>query len=287
MINKLAILGVGLIGGSLARALRAAGQVREVTGFGRSRGSLDNALELGVIDRAVMDAREAVREADMIVLAVPVGSMHELFAAIVTSLPARAVITDVGSVKESVIADAKRLLGRDFARFVPGHPIAGSEQAGVGAATEDLFRGRRVVLSPEPDTAPDATARVEAMWRAIGANVVTMPAADHDRLLAAVSHLPHVLAYALVDLLARRADHKDAFACTAGGFRDLTRIASSDPIMWRDICLSNRTPLLEALNQYRGELDGIIRLLEAGDGERLREIFAHAKHARDGLNNNS
>jgi prephenate dehydrogenase len=284
MIHKLAILGVGLIGGSLARALRAAGQVREVTGFGRSRGSLDLALELGVIDSAAADARDAVRGADMVVLAVPVGSMHELFASIATALPAQVVVTDVGSVKASVVADAQRLLGTSFARFVPGHPIAGSEQAGVGAATEDLFRGRRVVVTPVSQTAPDATARVEAMWKTAGAEVVTMPVAEHDQLLAATSHLPHVLAYALVDMLARRPERCELFDCTAGGFRDFTRIAGSDPVMWRDICLANREPLLGELRQYREQLGEIIRLIEAGDGERLREIFAHAKHARDGLN---
>jgi prephenate dehydrogenase len=287
MINKLAILGVGLIGGSLARALRAAGQVGEITGFGRSLGSLELAMELGVIDRAVVNPADAVREADMVVLAVPVGSMDELLAAIAPALRESAVLTDVGSVKAGVVESARKRLGARFPRFVAGHPLAGTEQSGVGAALADLYKGRRVVLTPDADTDDDALGRVTVMWRAAGAEVVTMPVAVHDRLLAVSSHLPHVLAYILVDMLVRRDDHREIFACAAGGFRDFTRIAGSDPVMWRDICLDNRAALLEALRQYRGELDETIRAVEQGDGKWLQDCFSRAKHARDGLNSKS
>jgi prephenate dehydrogenase len=281
MINKLTILGVGLIGGSLAKALRAGGQVGEVTGFGRSLGSLDMAVELGVIDRAAINPADAVREAEVVVLAVPVGSMAELLETIAPALPDGAVVTDVGSVKGGVVQAARVYLGAKFRHFVPGHPLAGTEQSGVGAAIEDLYSGRRVVLTPEPDTDTADVAKVTAMWQAAGAEVVKMSVADHDRVLAASSHLPHVLAYTLVDMLVRRDDHREVFACAAGGFRDVTRIAGSDPVMWRDICLANRDAILEVLRQYREELAEVVRAIETGDSKWLQDTFARAKHARD------
>lgn len=283
MINRLAVIGVGLIGGSLARALRDARAVGEVIGYGRSLGNLQEAVELGVIDRAAVSVKDAVREADLVVLAVPVGSMLERLREVAAMLPADAVATDVGSVKGSVIASARAAFGDRFGAFVPGHPIAGTEQSGVAASRGDLFSGRRVVLTPDPATAAAALERVRTMWAATGADVVTMTAIEHDRILAASSHLPHLLAYALVDMLVRRDDHRAVFTCVGSGFRDVTRIAGSDPVMWRDICLANRDAVLEVLTQYRDDLGEMIAAIERGDGHWLHETFARARHARDGL----
>ncbi len=280
MIDRLAILGVGLIGGSLARALRAAGYVREIAGYGRSLGNLELAVEQGVIDRAAIGVAEAVHGADMVVLAVPVGSMAELLKALDGVTAPHAVVTDVGSVKQSVVDAARMALAERYPQFVPGHPLAGNEQSGVSASDARLFHGRRVILTPEPETSPVATKRVEAMWQATGAQVVMMPAEAHDRLLAASSHLPHVLAYALVDLLIRQDDHHAIFECAAGGFRDFTRIAASDPVMWRDICLANDKAIVSWLQRYREKLGEMIAAIERGDGQWLFEAFARAKHAR-------
>jgi prephenate dehydrogenase len=287
VISRLTIIGVGLIGGSLARALRAAGQVGEVTGYGRSLGNLQLAQELGVIDRVAVNPADAVREADMVVLAVPVGNMHEILESIAPAVSNATTVTDVGSVKLSVIEDAHRLLRDRFPRFVPGHPLAGTEQSGVGASMEDLFRSRRVVLTPAPDTDAGALAKVRALWQAAGAEVVTMGADEHDRVVAASSHLPHALAFTLVDMIVRRDDHRSVLDCAAGGFRDFTRIAGSDPVMWRDICLANRAALLEVARQYQAELGELLKAIESGDGEWLRATFARAKHARDALNTKS
>lgn len=284
MIERLVVVGVGLIGGSLARALREARQVGEIVGFGRSLGNLQEAIELGVIDRAAVALADAVQDADMIVLAVPVGTMPELLQELGPVCPETAVITDVGSVKGTVIAAARQSLGVRFSHFVPGHPIAGTEQSGVGASIANLFVNRRVVLTPETETDPAALEKVRAMWTAAGAQVATMSAVKHDEILAASSHLPHVLAFALVDLLVRRDDHREVFECVAGGFRDFTRIAGSDPVMWRDICLANRDGILEILTQYRDSLTDVVQAIEQGDGQLLLETFMRAKHARDNLN---
>ncbi len=284
MINKLCIVGIGLIGGSLARALRAAGYVHEIIGYGRSVGNLEQAVELGVIDRAEVSLTDAVRHADMVVLAVPVGCMAEILGELGPALTNRAVVTDVGSVKGSVTAAARGALGARFARFVPGHPLAGTEQSGVAASQPDMFMGRRVILSPEPETDADATARVREMWEATGAEIVTLSAADHDRILAVSSHLPHMLAYCLMDMVVRHDDHRAILECSAGGFRDTTRIAGSDPVMWRDICLANRDALLVALRQYQDDLGALMAAIEKGDGKLLCETFNRAKHARAALN---
>ncbi len=284
MIDKLCIIGIGLIGGSLARALRDASYVREIVGYGRSVGNLQQAMELGVIDRAEVSLPDAVYDADMIVLAVPVGNMAEILNALGSVLPEQAVVTDVGSVKGSVIAAARTALGTRFAHFVPGHPIAGTEQSGVAASLPDLFQRRRVVLTPEPETDVDAITRVRAMWEMAGAEVATLAAADHDRILAVSSHLPHMLAYCLVDMVVRHDDHRAILENSAGSFKDATRVAASDPVMWRDICLANRDALLEALRQYHTDLGTLVEAIEKGDGKWLRETFMRAKHARNGLN---
>lgn len=281
LIERLAVIGVGLIGGSLARALRAGGHVGEVVGFGRSLANLQTAVSMKVIDRGEVSAADAVREADMVVVAVPVGSMEPIFAEIGLMMAKDAVLTDVGSVKTSVTQAARRALGNRFPDFVPAHPIAGAERSGVAASRMELFQGQRVVLTPEDETRAPALARVRDMWQAVGAEVMVLPAEQHDEILAACSHLPHVLAYALVDMLVRRDDHRATFELAAGGFRDFTRIASSDPVMWRDICLANRDAILRVLQEYRGNLDLFIDALHREDGDLLLEAFSRAKHARD------
>jgi prephenate dehydrogenase len=281
MIQRLAIIGVGLIGGSLARALRRAGAVDEVVGCGRSLGNLQRAVELGVIDRYSQDPAEAVAGADLVFLAVPLGAMAATFAAIRDHLAPAAILTDGGSVKGSVVEDARQVFGQPPPRFVPGHPIAGTEQSGVDASFAELYRNRRVILTPLPGTDPAATAQVQAMWEACGAEVTQMAVDHHDEVLAATSHLPHLLAYSLVDSLARLRENDEIFRYAAGGFRDFTRIASSHPIMWRDICLANRQALGQMLDRFQAELAELAAAVGRGDGEVLLEVFERAKAARD------
>jgi len=283
MIRRLAILGVGLIGGSLARALRDAGHVQEIVGYGRSLANLQRAVELGVVDRIETTLPAAVQGADLVVLATPVGTMPEILSAIAPYLGQDTVVTDVGSVKGAVVNAARHALAAKLAAFVPGHPIAGTERSGVEASFASLYVGRRVVLTPLPENRPEDVARVRAMWQAAGADVVTMSVEHHDEVLAATSHLPHMLAFALVDLLAQLDDRREVFAYAAGGFRDFTRIASSDPVMWRDIGLANGSALAQMLKSYRAELDQLIKAVERGDGQALQALFARAKTARDAL----
>jgi len=280
-INRLAIIGVGLIGGSLARALRAADAVGEIVGHGRHPNHLQSAVDLGVIDRGCVSVAEAAEEADLVVVATPVGAVADIFSQLLPVMSDDTVITDVGSVKQSVIADAREALADRFPQFVPGHPIAGTEQSGVEASFAELFEHHNVILTPEEDTDPLATARVETMWSATGAIVQSMDVVSHDEVMAACSHAPHVLAYALVDMLVRQDNHRQVFQFAAGGFRDFTRIASSSPEMWRDISLHNRRALVNVLTDYRDNLDELIQMIEAGDGEALRDTFYRAKHARD------
>ena len=281
MIRRLCILGVGLIGGSLARALKRAGACAEVVGCGRDEASLRRAVELGVIDRYDTDPARAVAGAELVVLAVPLGVMEPVLRAIAPALDARAVITDVGSAKGSVVAAAAAVFGALPARFVPGHPIAGTEKSGVEASFADLFVRRRVILTPLPETDLAAHATVRWMWEQAGAEVVDMAVAHHDEVLAATSHLPHVLAYALVDSLARMQEQAEIFRYAAGGFRDFTRIASSDPAMWRDICLANRAALVGMLDRFSDDLAQLRDAIEREDGATVAEVFTRAKTARD------
>jgi prephenate dehydrogenase len=281
MINKLCLIGVGLIGGSLARALRKSGAVNEIVGCGRNEALLQRAVELGVIDSYTLNMAEAVRGADMIVLAVPVGSMGDVFSAIAPVADEEAVITDVGSTKSSVVEAAIKACGGLPVNFVPGHPIAGTERSGVEASFAELYQQRRVILTPLPETNPAATEKVRKMWEWTGAEVETMEVHHHDEVLAATSHLPHVLAFGLVDSLARMEDTREIFRYAAGGFRDFTRIASSDPRMWTDICLANRAALLQVLEHFAEDLAGITQAIDAGDGEHLLKVFQRAKAARD------
>lgn len=281
MIDRLAILGVGLIGGSLARALHRAGYCKEIVGCDRRKDELDKAVALHVIDRYELDPARAVENADVVVLAVPLGAMAQAMAAMVPGLAAHAIITDVGSAKATVVEAAQRLLGAHLAQFVPGHPIAGTEHSGVEASFAELFERRRVILTPTSNTSTAATQRVTAMWEATGAIVETMSVQAHDEVLAATSHLPHVLAYTLVDTLLSLDDSEAIFRFAAGGFRDFTRIASSDPAMWHDICLTNRDALLKVLDQFLDDLGRLRVALANSDGATLKNIFSRAKAARD------
>ncbi len=280
-IQRLTVIGVGLIGGSLARALRRASFVGEIVGCGRSLDNLHRAIELGVIDRYHQDLAQAVAGADLVFIAVPLGAMAETFAAIRDHLTPDAILTDGGSVKGSVVADARQVFGQLPKLFVPGHPIAGTEQSGVDASFAELYRNRRVILTPLSETDPAATAKVQAMWEACGAEVTQMAVEHHDEVLAATSHLPHLLAYSLVDSLARLRENDEIFRYAAGGFRDFTRIASSHPIMWRDICVANRQALGQMLARFQSELAELTSDVERGDGEALLEVFERAKAARD------
>ncbi|MBV5273641.1 MAG: prephenate dehydrogenase/arogenate dehydrogenase family protein [Lamprocystis purpurea] len=281
MIERLAIIGVGLIGGSLARALRAAGAVGEVVGCGRALPNLERAVELGVIDRFDQDPAAAVAGADMVFLAVPLGAMRDVLASTRASLGPDAVVTDGGSVKGSVVADVAAVCGQLPPWFVPGHPIAGTERSGVDASFADLYRNRRVILTPVAETDPAAVERVEWMWRVCGAEVSRMSVAHHDEVLAATSHLPHMLAFGLVDALARMDETEEIFRYAAGGFRDFTRIASSNPVMWRDICIANRESLSAMLARFGVELTDLAQAIRFGDGQYLLEVFERAKAARD------
>jgi prephenate dehydrogenase len=281
MIERLAVIGVGLIGGSLARALRGAGAVGEVIGCGRSAANLETASRLGVVDRFTHDPAEAVVGADMVFVAVPLGAMRDLFGAIKGGLREDAVVTDGGSVKGSVVVDAIAAFGAVPPRFVPGHPIAGTERSGVEASFADLYRNRRVILTPLPETDPNATERVTAMWRICGAQVTCMDVHHHDEVLAATSHLPHMLAFGLVDALARLRENDEIFRYAAGGFRDFTRIASSNAVMWRDICIANREALGAMLEGFSSEMADLAETIRRGDGDHLLEIFQRAKAARD------
>lgn len=283
MINRLCIIGVGLIGGSLARALKSAGACGEIVGFGRNAEHLEKAVALGVIDRYESDIAAAIKDADVVVLAVPVGSMQPIFEAMAPHLETSTIITDAGSTKASVVEAARRAFGDLPENFVPGHPIAGTEKSGVEAAIDDLYRNRRVILTPLDSTAASATETVRKMWEAAGAKVELLEVEHHDEVLAATSHLPHMLAFALVDALARLDEKAEVFRYASGGFADFTRIASSDPTMWTDICLANRDALLHAMRIFSDELSGLSEAIEAGDAEQVKAVFARAKLARDGF----
>jgi prephenate dehydrogenase len=281
LFERVAILGVGLIGGSFALALKRAKACAHVAGAGRNGANLKLALERGVIDSIAADAVAAARGAELVLLAAPVAQFPKLFRDVASVLGPKAVVTDAGSTKRDVAAAARVALGAKMAQFVPAHPIAGAEKSGAAAASADLFRDKRVIVSPLAETSDAALKKVEDAWSACGARLTRMDPETHDAILGAVSHLPHVLAYALVHEFASREDAAELFSFAAGGFRDFTRIASSHPEMWRDICLANRDRLLEELKKYRKELDSIGKLLEAGDAAGLEKIFAEAREARD------
>jgi prephenate dehydrogenase len=283
MIERLAIIGVGLIGSSLALALKQAGQVKQVCGYGRNPENLKRAISLGVIDEACDSLKATVEGADMVVVAVPLGAMSSVFSEILPWLEPQAVVTDVGSAKASVVEAARHHLGQHFSRFVPGHPIAGAENSGVEAGLPELFKQRRVILTPVEETDKNAVERVADMWLSCGAQVEYLETFHHDRVLAATSHLPHMLAFALVTHLSGLNEHEEIFRYAAGGFRDFTRIASSDPVMWRDVCISNGDALVDLIENYKQELDLIVSAIKNDDGDQLLELFGKSKAERDSL----
>ena len=286
LLSRLCIIGVGLIGGSLARALRNANAVTEIVGCGRVASHLQKAQSLGVIDRYVTDPAEAVAGADMVVLAVPLGAMQGVMEQIAPALTSSCIVTDVGSAKGSVVNAAKQVFKNIPSTLIPGHPIAGTEKSGVEASFAELFQNRRVILTPTETSDAEAVQKVRAMWEMCGAEVVEMGVAHHDEILAATSHLPHMLAYALVDTLARMDDSREIFDFAAGGFRDFTRIASSDPDMWHDICLANHDALVKVLEAFSDDLRLLADAVRRSDSAFLKDTFTRAKQARDAFCDN-
>ena len=282
-IPRLAIIGVGLIGGSLALALKAAGAVGEVVGIGRGQANLEKALELGVVDRITRDAAEGVRDADLVFLATPVLALPEVASAIASHLKPGAILTDGGSVKGSVARTIEPLLPAGV-HFVPGHPIAGTEKSGAEAAFATLYRGRRCILTPTDRTDRGALELVRRVWETAGSEVALMDVEKHDRVLAAISHLPHMVAYSLVNAVSTYDRYEEnILEYSAGGFRDFTRIASSDPTMWRDIALTNREALLEMMERFERFFAELKEDVRCGDGAKLFEFFLRSKESRDAI----
>ncbi len=282
VIKKLTIFGVGLIGGSLALALRKAGYVGEVVGCSRNAGHLQRAVDLGVIDNYTLDPAEAVQGADMIFLAVPMRAIQPVLESIAPHIDQNAIITDAGSAKGSVLRAAQAAFGGKLpANFVAGHPVAGREKSSVEAAIDDLYVDHKVVLTPTPETSPEAIDAVKTMWQKTGARVELLDVKQHDDVLAATSHLPHILAYSLVNTLSKSEYGDAVFDFAAGGFKSFSRIASSDPVMWRDICLENKEAILAALNDYQQDLADLSAMIEDNNSDGLTEIFSHAKSTRD------
>jgi len=281
MIKHLCVIGVGLIGGSLALALKKAGYVEKVTGLGRSIENLEIAKKLGVIDNYETDYAKVVSHADMVFISVPLGAMASVFSKIEPYLQKHAIVTDGGSAKHTVIDAALNNLELKIKQFVPGHPIAGTEKSGADAAFDSLYKDRRVILTPLEDNSLEDVAKVKSMWEAAGAEVDEMGVRHHDLVLAGTSHLPHVLAFALVDCLNNLDDVDEIFRYAAGGFRDFTRIASSDPVMWRDICLNNSEAILAMMNSYQNKIDILKDSIQKGDDKEILKIFTNAKNARD------
>lgn len=288
VINKLVIIGVGLIGGSFALALRKAGLVKHIVGVGRSRENLQRARKRGAIDEIADDLPLALKDADIVFLATPVGQIGGIMTLISPHLEPDAIITDAGSTKQDVIAAARFHLSGHLTNFVPGHPIAGAELSGAGAADAELFRNKNLVLTPLDETSVKAVERVTELWEACGARVSQMSAGQHDKILAAVSHLPHVLAFLLMNHVSPGAEQhpddplasNDPLRFAGGGFRDFTRIAGSSPEMWRDICLANREALSRQIDAYQNELMILREMLARNDGEALEKVFDNAREAR-------
>jgi len=281
-INKLAIFGVGLIGGSLALALKKVGYCKTIVGCSRREEHLQRAVELNVIDSYTLDPKEAVQGADMILLAVPLRAIQPVLESFADAIEENAVITDAGSAKGSVIDAAKNAFnGKVPANFVPGHPIAGREKSSVEAAIDNLYIDQKVLLTPLEETDVDAISRVQDMWEACGAIVETLNITQHDNVLAATSHLPHVLAYSFVNTLSKSEYGDDIFAFTAGGFKSFSRTASSDPVMWRDICLENRDAIVKYLDDFQKDLADLSEKIKDSDGDALMQVFTNSKETRD------
>ncbi len=272
---------MGLIGGSAALALKKAQFAAHIVGVGRSENGLQQALDLGVINAAETSIEAACNDADLILIAAPVAQTKVILQSIKPHLNSKTIITDAGSTKVNVMACTREILGAQFSQFVGGHPIAGAEKSGVSAATADLFIGKNVVLTPSPETSTHALASTVQLWQACGANVREMSAENHDSIFAAVSHLPHLLAFALVDDIASRPNAEELFSFAASGFRDFTRIAGSSPEMWRDISLANKTALLSEISAFEKELSQLKQLINNEDAAGLHALFERASEARN------
>ena len=285
-LNKIVIFGVGLIGGSVALALKKAGAGPKIVGVGRNIENLKTAIDLGVIDEAESDIAKAVADADLVLIATPVAQTPKILEAIIPHLADKTVITDAGSTKSDIaqyvinVSKQAKNPQHFLSQFIGGHPIAGAEKSGVTAAKADLFTGKNVVLTPNENTSKDAIKLVRKLWQSTGANVSEMTAHAHDQIFAAVSHLPHLLAFALVSDLANRPNATQLFDFAASGFRDFTRIAGSSPEMWRDISLANKTALLSELETYQAEITALQNLLKNEDSQGLQTMFEHASQAR-------
>lgn len=282
-LKSIAVVGVGLIGGSFALAARRAGVTQTIVGYDRDGHALERATELGVIDTAAESVTDCARGAELVMVAVPVRALGPVLHDLGMALEPDTVVTDAGSTKAEITKLAREELRERYERFVPGHPIAGRETSGVDNATADLFRGARVVLTPEAETSAPAVALVRSVWEAAGARVTAMDAEMHDRVFAAVSHLPHILSFALVSEIASREDAADLLDFAAGGFRDFTRIAASSPEMWRDIALQNREALLAEMDRYGARLAVFRDLIARGDGPGLQRLMTEARAARQGM----
>lgn len=281
MIKKLAIIGVGLIGGSLALALKKSVYVGHVSVYSRREETRQQALQLGIADSAGESIAETVKDADVVLLSVPMGAMESTLIELAPYVTDTMVVTDAGSAKGQLVEAAKQTLAARFKQFVPGHPIAGTEKSGPTAAFAELYQNHRVILTPTEETNVDAVMVVKQMWQTAGAEVLTMEASHHDMVLAATSHLPHILAFNLVGMLAQGDNVDEVLRYAAGGFRDFSRIASSDPVMWRDICLTNSEAILSLITQYQHDLDRLEHAIRNQDGDYLQTVFNSAKRARD------
>lgn len=282
MFERLCIIGVGLIGGSIAKAARAQGLCKQIVALGREKNlpNLQRAVELGVIDAFYTDAAQAMAGTDCLIICTPVGSMRAIFEQLKPYWNPNLLVSDGGSTKGSVVDAARAVFGEVPSNFVPAHPIAGAERSGVEAAMVDLYQNRRLIITPLPNTDAAAVEKLSEFWRRIGSSVSVMSVEHHDTVLAATSHLPHILAFALVAMLGRKDEQREIFKYAAGGFKDFSRIASSDPTMWQDICLANKQEIIPLIQQFKAELGNIEQLLQLDDAQALYEAFSYAKQAR-------
>ncbi len=282
MFKRLCIIGTGLIGGSIARAARSQGLCQEIVAFGREKNlpNLQLAKQLGVIDQFYTDIAAALENTDLVMIATPVGSMQSVFELIKPYWNEHTLYSDAGSTKGSVVQAAKTVFGDVPSNFVLAHPIAGAERSGVDASNAELFKNRRLIITPLDDTNPQAVDKLSRFWQQIGSSVSVMSVEHHDTVLAATSHLPHLLAFALVGLLGRKDEQREIFRYAAGGFKDFSRIASSDPTMWLDICLANKQEIIPLLQQFKVELSNIEQALAADQAQQLFDTFTYARNAR-------
>jgi prephenate dehydrogenase len=279
MMNKICIIGVGLIGGSFGVGLKKSNQIKKIVGFDKDKSSLVKAKKLGVIDEYSLDIAQALSGADLVLIATPVNSFKAILQMIKPHISTHIIITDVGSTKVSVVDMAKQIFGKMPTNFIPAHPIAGKEQSGVESADADLFKNKRVIITPEANANAQSVAVVSELWQGIGAKVEIMHANKHDDLLAMTSHLPHILAFGLMDYLIN--NNPDACHYAAGGFKDFSRIASSDAVMWRDICINNPEQIVKHIEGYQQNLTNISNLIKTNQPKKLEKLFTDAKSARD------